>query len=130
MIEAEAKRLEATALNLDSFLRYFYLSHLKEDKRRNVHNISQFIRLSILSTIAIRFCVLRPLTMREKHRVSLTWELDLDDVRDEESQEGYLLFKCCAVMSSRDIPKTSSQMLRFRQILSIRSSKSRKLLGF
>ena len=42
---------------------------------------------------------------REKHRVSLTWELDLDDVRDDESQEGYLLLKCCAVMSSRDIPQ-------------------------
>ncbi|XP_065836864.1 uncharacterized protein [Oscarella lobularis] len=110
MIEAEAKRLEAAALNLDSFLRCFHLSHLKEDlRRRNVHNIRQFIRLDARNVV--NYCdqisSLRAQTAykeREKHRVSLTSELDLDDVRDEESQEGFLLFKCCAVMSSRDIP--------------------------
>ena len=111
-IEAEAKRLEAAALNLDSFLRYFHLSHLKEDlkMRHRVSNVSQFIRLdhrnvgddndqkSVLNAqIAYK--------EREKHRVFLTWELDINDVRDDKSQEGYLFLKCCSVMSSRGIPQ-------------------------
>ena len=41
-IEAESKRLEAAALNLDSFLRYFHLSHLKEDLVTfSVHHLIQ-----------------------------------------------------------------------------------------
>ena len=108
-IDAEAKRLEAAALNLDSFLRYFHLSHLKENLRqRNVHNISGFVRLDPrnVANYCDQISVLRAQTAykeRKEHRVSLTWELDLDDVRDEVSQEGYLLLKCCAVVSSRDI---------------------------
>ncbi|XP_065826501.1 uncharacterized protein [Oscarella lobularis] len=110
-IEAEAKRLEAAALNLDSFLRYFHLSHLKENlKRHRVFNVNQFIRLdprnignyydqkSVLGAqIAYK--------EREKHRVFLAWELDINDVRDAEFQEGYLFLECCSVMSSRDIPQ-------------------------
>ncbi|XP_065826498.1 uncharacterized protein [Oscarella lobularis] len=109
-IEAEAKRLEAAALNLDSFLRYFHLSHLKENLRQHrVSSVNQFVRLDPRNignyydqkSVLVAQSAYKE---RERHRVFLTWELDINDVRDDESQEGYLFLKCCSIMSSRDIP--------------------------
>ena len=68
-IEAEAKRLEAAALNLDSFLRYFHLSHLKEDLKMHhrVSNFSQFIRLDPRTMTRNLFWRLSWHTKREKN---------------------------------------------------------------
>ena len=108
-LEAEAKRLEAAALNLDSFLRYFHLSHLKAGLDRcGIHSVRNFVKLNPTTVGLNAFdqkSVLRAQTAyEERQRVFLTWEMDLDDVRDDETPDGYLFLKCCSVMSSQGIP--------------------------
>ena len=145
-IEAEAKRLEAAALNLDSFLRYFHLSHLKEDLmlRHRVSNVNQFICMDPRDvgnyydqkSVLVAQSAYKE---KEKYRVFLTWELDINDVRDDESREGYLFLQCCSVMSSRDIPRdvvadaafsceTNSLDKQFKVAKAIKSLNERSLI--
>ena len=102
-LEAEAKRLEAAALNLDAFLRYFHLSHLRDHLDRcGVHSVNTFVEFD-LETMGLnafdRKSVSRArASLSERERVFLTWEMGLDDVhKEDESQGGYCFLECCSM---------------------------------
>ena len=107
-IENESKQLEAAALNLDDFLRYFHLSHLKEPlKFHNVYSIDQLLKCDP-QTIGGRTAYNRKLlenaqaALKTEQRAFLTWKMDIDDV-ESTSAYAYQLLMYSSVMSPRSI---------------------------
>ena len=142
-LEAEAKRLEAAALNLDAFLRYFHLSHLRDHLDRcGVHSVNTFVEFD-LETMGLnafdRKSVSRArAALAERERVFLTWEMDLDDVhKEDESHGGYRFLECCSVLSSQDIPldvvadaafSTTASHVDFRVMRAMKALNERSLV--
>ncbi|XP_065837317.1 uncharacterized protein [Oscarella lobularis] len=106
---AEEKQLDAASLDLGKFLRYFRLSHLNDELRRNgirhptdlkkVHtetiDINSFDKQSLLFAVS---------KLDTTQHAFLTWEMDLTAV-EATSPEGFSLLCCCSVVAPRAIPQ-------------------------
>ncbi|XP_065837311.1 uncharacterized protein [Oscarella lobularis] len=104
----QEKLLQASALDMTSFLRYFHLTHLEEElKRQGIVRLIDIKNLRLdeirLDDMDRRLVEKAVEAWKKKQHVFLTWEMDLDDVKAE-SESGYMILQCCSVMSSRGIP--------------------------
>eukprot|EP00118_Oscarella_pearsei_P024146 m.300325 g.300325 ORF g.300325 m.300325 type:complete len:1343 (+) comp40794_c1_seq3:255-4283(+) len=103
-------------LDLDSFLRYFRLSHLIEPlmeagvvELRNLKSLSlDELRLKSKDKLLLRSAIEK---MQNKCGF-LTWEMDLDDL-ERDFPEGYLVMSCCSLFASRRIPQEIVQKACF-----------------
>ncbi|XP_065839837.1 uncharacterized protein [Oscarella lobularis] len=109
-LRAATSVLDAAALDLDKFLQYFRLSHLKRcflqagvtrPGQLSVAALSDFPGLNDVD----RQSVSRALTKLQKRTYAfLTWELDLDDVECY-SKDGYAILSVCSVLNGQEIPQ-------------------------
>ena len=106
---AEEKKLATAAIDLDTFFRYFRLSHLGEVLRRaGIRKPADLRRakvkdfgLNVFDEQSMKNAVKKLNTTRHAF---LTWEMDISDI-EENFPSAYSVLACCCVMSSRSVPQ-------------------------
>ncbi|XP_065839846.1 uncharacterized protein [Oscarella lobularis] len=108
-LESERKELDAAALDMDKFLSYFRLSHVKESlQEAGILSPSDLARID-MNDVDVKKLDAKRLAraaeaLESRKHVYLTWEMDLDDI-EKRQPKSYSLLQFCSVLSSQDIPQ-------------------------
>ncbi|XP_065837376.1 uncharacterized protein [Oscarella lobularis] len=111
LLDAKVKDLDPAALDMTKMLAYFHLSHLKEKFQENeIYSPCEIAKIDV-SEFDVKprdrklLCQARDALLAKRH-LYLTWELDIDYIKDrDEFQVAYLILQHCSLFSSQDIPK-------------------------
>ena len=125
--KAQQAQLEALALDMDKLLHYFKISNLKEPLLS--HGVSKPKHLSRLSIEDVQSMAIRQneryLLSMARHfvinssLVHLTWQLDIETVKDTDSSAMNLLLYA-SLMSCRNIPERVLRRLVFSDVFAYR----------
>ena len=131
LFKAQQAQLEALALDMNKLLHYFRISNLKESLMR--HGMSKPAHLSSLSVEGMQSIAIelndRYLLSMARHYVMnsslvhLTWQLDIETVKDTDSNAMNLLLYS-SLMSCKNIPERVLRPLVFSDVFAYQYRKS------
>jgi tetratricopeptide (TPR) repeat protein len=130
LLKTRQEKLEALALDMEKLLHYFCISGLREAlSSHGVHRPSDLSRCSVEELISI------PTMPKERHLllmarhfilstdpVHLTWQLDIETVKDTDSNAMELLF-FASIVASRNVPERLLRPLIFTDVFAHRYPK-------
>ena len=108
-LSKKAKMLDPSALDLETYLRYFHLSHVKPLLRQvDVVRLKDLADLDLngveLNSREQRLLTKAKEAYRSKCLTFLTWDLDLEEI-EKDSPEGHSILQCCAFLSPYSMPE-------------------------
>ena len=109
-LQERVLELDATGLDLDKFLQYFHLSHLREPLLfAGIRTPDDLVELDVCDDDDVEMCkrdarLLRTAVdkLKKQRRSFLTWEMDVSEIESKHS-EAYAIVSCCSVFARRDI---------------------------